>query len=325
MINSTAIAHPNIAFIKYWGNRDQALRIPQNGSISMNLAALETRTSVVIDPKLKADQLTINKIAQSGPALERVQQFMGLIRQMSTRKEFAAVQSTNNFPSSAGIASSAAAFAALAVAGAHAYGLSLSEKELSRLARRGSGSASRSIPAGYVEWLPGTSDQDSFAQTIAPVDHWDLWDCVAVVETASKHTGSTAGHQIASTSPLQSARVADSSRRLDICREAIKKKDFEMLADIIELDSNIMHAVMMTSSPALIYWQPASVMLMNEVNQLRKKGIAAAYTLDAGPNVHIICTAESYLIVKKHIENLPDVQKVLLSPVGGAARLLLNN
>lgn len=325
MNKSTAIAHPNIAFIKYWGNRDQAQRIPVNGSISMNLAALETRTSLVIDPELKADRLTINGEEQSGPALKRVQQFMTLIRQMSGREEFTIIESTNSFPSSAGIASSAAAFAALAVAGTHAYGLSLPEKEMSRLARRGSGSACRSIPAGFVEWLPGTTDQDSFAQTIAPVEHWDLWDCVAIVEAGSKHTGSTAGHQIADSSPLQSARVADSHRRLDICREAIQRKDFEMLAEIIELDSNIMHAVMMTSTPNLIYWQPASVMLMHEVSQLRYQGVAAAYTLDAGPNVHVICTAESAQIVKKHLENLPGVLQVLLSPAGGAARLLQNN
>ncbi len=302
MKKSTAIAHPNIAFIKYWGNLDNDFRIPANGSISMNLGALETRTNVNIDPDLKADSLAINGLDQTGPALERVQQFMALIRKMSGRDKFAHIQSTNNFPSSAGIASSAAAFAALAVAGAHAYGLTLSEKELSRLARRGSGSASRSIPAGFVEWLPGTTDEDSFAQTIAPVDHWDLWDCVAVVETGSKHTGSTAGHQIAFTSPLQSARVADAGRRLAICREAIQKKDFEMLADIIELDSNIMHAVMMTSSPRLMYWQPASIMLMSEVSQLRRQGLEAAFTLDAGPNVHVICTAQSSQKVKEYLE-----------------------
>ena len=247
---------------------------------------------------------------------------MALIRRMSGREEYAEIHSTSNFPLSAGIASSAAAFAALAVAGASAYGLALSEKDLSRLARRGSGSACRSIPPGFVEWQPGTSDEDSFAQTIAPLDHWDLWDCIAVVASTSKHTGSTTGHGIANTSPLQSARVADSARRLDICRQAILKKDFEMLADIIELDSNLMHAVMMTSSPALMYWQPASLMLMQEISLLRRQGTAVAYTLDAGPNVHAICTAESSQNVKKHLEGLPGVQQVLLSPVGGAARLL---
>lgn len=321
-MKTTSLAHPNIAFIKYWGNRDQALRLPVNGSLSMNLAALETRTNVSLDKKLSADHLFINEIEQSGTALHRVQTFMTLIRQMSGQKVFADIHSSNNFPSSAGIASSAAAFAALAVAGASAYSLNLSEKDLSRLARRGSGSACRSIPTGYVEWKCGTSDADSYAQSIASPQQWDLWDCIAVVESGPKTIGSTEGHLLAGTSPLQSTRVSDADRRLSICRDALLTKDFDKLADIIELDSNIMHAVMMTSEPVLMYWSPASLLLMKEISELRRRGIAAAYTLDAGPNVHAICTAKSHGAVKQYLADLPGVQNVIVSPVGGAARLL---
>ncbi len=320
--SSSALAHPNIAFIKYWGNRDQALRLPANGSISMNLAALETRTSVTLLDNSKIDCLFINDAEQSGQALTRVSAFLDIIRQMSDRRAFAEVRSRSNFPSSAGVASSAAAFAALALAGSQAYGLSLSEKELSRLARRGSGSACRSIPAGFTEWQAGTSDKDSYAQSIAPPEHWELWDCVAIVEAAPKPTGSTEGHALAPSSPLQAVRVADAPRRLGLCRQAIMEKDFEKLADIIEQDSNIMHAVMQSSSPPLMYWSPASLLLMNEISALRKRGIAAAYTLDAGPNVHVICTAESRADVQRHLAALPGVNWVLPSPVGAAARLI---
>ena len=319
---STALAHPNIAFIKYWGNRDQALRVPVNGSISMNLASLETHTQVTPDSTLKADRLFINEAEQSGSALQRVQIFMDLIRHMSGQDSCAEIHSNNNFPSSAGIASSAAAFAALALAGSRAYGLELSEKDLSRLARQGSGSASRSIPGGFVEWLPGTNDADSFAVSIAPPEHWELCDVIAIAEAGPKATGSTQGHALAGTSPLQSARVADAERRLSICRDAINTKDFEKLADIIELDSNIMHSVMMTSQPRLMYWCPASLLLMQEINALRSRGIAAAYTLDAGPNVHAICTAESRSKVEKHLAGLPGVQKIIISPAGGNAKIL---
>jgi len=318
----TAIAHPNIALIKYWGNRDQDLRLPANGSISMNLAALETRTSVCLRDDLRADRLLINEVEQSGSELQRVRHFMTILRQMSASKDFAEIRSANNFPSSAGIASSASAFAALALAGVHAYGLDLSQQELSRLARRGSGSACRSIPAGFVEWLPGRTDLDSYAVSIAQPQHWDLWDCIAVVQSAPKLTGSSEGHALAATSPLQSARVLDAPRRLSICREAIQKKDFAMLAEILEQDSNLMHAVMLTSQPPLMYWEPSSILLMKEIVRLRQSGIAVAYTLDAGPNVHAICTAECIESVQKFLSNFSAVQQLLISSVGYGARLL---
>ncbi len=319
---ASAIAHPNIALIKYWGNREQGLRLPANGSISMNLAALETRTSVRLRADKQTDLLFINDKAQHGSALARVQEFMRLLRELSGQPYFAEVRSHNNFPSSAGIASSAAAFGALALSGAHAYGLELAEKDLSRLARRGSGSACRSIPPGFTEWQVGSGDADSYAISIAPPDHWELWDCVALVQTAAKSTGSSEGHALAVTSPLQTARVADTPRRLKVCRQAVLSKDFECLAKVIELDSHMMHAIMQTSQPALLYWQPASLLVMQSVTEMRRQGLEAASTLDAGPNVHVICTAAALESVRQHLAGLPGVLQVLASPVGGAARLI---
>src|SRR3989304_954806 len=199
----TALAHPNIAFIKYWGNRDNVLRLPSNSSISMNLDGLYTRTTVSFQPSLPFDELIINGHETTGKGLERISQMLDIIRGMANITERAEVISENNFPSGAGIASSASAFAALALAGSRAAGLKLDEQELSRLARRGSGSASRSIPGGFVEWQAGTGDDDSFAFSIARPDHWKLVDCIAIVTASHKKTGSTEGHSIAGTSPLQ--------------------------------------------------------------------------------------------------------------------------
>src|SRR5215207_3275321 len=259
MTTATAQANPNIAFIKYWGNRENALRLPSNSSISMNLDGLYTRTTVSFQPSLPYDELIINGHEVRGTGSDRISYILDMIRGMANIHERAEVISENNFPSGAGIASSAAAFAALALAGSTAAGLSLSEPELSRLARRGSGSAARSIPGGFVEWQAGTSDDDSFAFSIAEPNHWDLVDCVAIVSASHKKTGSTEGHGLAGTSPLQAARVADAPRRLDICRRAILERDFNSFASIVELDSDMMHAVMMTSTPALHYWNPASL------------------------------------------------------------------
>jgi len=320
--SSTALSHPNIAFIKYWGNRDNELRIPSNGSISMNLASLETRTTVETSPEFRSDSLALNGRHESGAALDRVIVFLNLLRKMSGRSIYAQVRSENNFPSSAGIASSASAFAALATAGSRAYGMDLSEKELSILARRGSGSASRSIPGGFVEWHAGRTNKTSFADTIVPPDHWELWDCVAVITDKPKKIGSTEGHQVAFTSPFQTARVKDAPRRLDICRRAILEKDFESLAEIIELDSDMMHAVMMTSNPSLCYWSPKSLEIMGEVIQWRKNGIPAAYTLDAGPNVHVICPKEYAGRIQARLEKITGVASVLSSGVGFGAKIL---
>jgi diphosphomevalonate decarboxylase len=317
----TAQAHPNIAFIKYWGNRDNVLRLPVNGSISMNLDGLFTRTTVRFNSS-ERDSLAINDHAVTGKGLERVSSILDLVRGMASINERAEVSSTNNFPAGAGIASSAAAFAALALASSRAAGLTLSEAQLSWLARRGSGSASRSIPSGFVEWMMGTGDDDSVAVSIAPPEHWTLADCIAIVNASHKKTGSTEGHAIAGTSPLQNARVADTPRRLDICRDAILKKDFEALANIIELDSDIMHSVMMTSNPPLMYWQSATVEIFHQVREWRNSGLPVGYTVDAGANVHVICLAEYANEVEKRLRELPGVSDVLVAGVGGAAQIL---
>ncbi len=323
MSNSTAtsVACANIAFIKYWGNRNNTLRLPSNSSISMNLDGLFTRTTVSFQPSLPFDELIINGHEVAGKGLNRISYILDLVREMAGIKMNAEVMSENNFPAGAGIASSAAAFAALALSASQAAGLNLSEAELSRLARRGSGSASRSIPGGFVEWQMGSGDDDCVAVSIAPPEHWALADCVAIVSSQHKKTGSTEGHALAWTSPLQAARVADAPRRLDICRNAILNRDFESFADIIELDSDMMHSVMMTSNPPLMYWQSATVEVFHQVRDWRGKGLPVAYTVDAGANVHVICSKEYAGEVEKRLRELPGVSDVLVAGVGGAAKL----
>ena len=300
------------------------LRLPVNGSISMNLDGLFTRTTVSFQSSLSSDVLVISGHEVTGKGLDRVSYILDIIRGTAEIHDRAEVTTENNFPSGAGIASSASAFAALALAGSKAAGLNLSEPELSRLARRGSGSASRSIPSGYVEWQAGTTDEDSYAFSIAEPDHWKLVDCVAIVSASHKKTGSTEGHAIAPTSPLQEARVADAPRRLDICREAILNRDFDTFASIVELDSNLMHSVMMTSTPALHYWKPASLSVMSAVRQWRSAGLSACYTVDAGPNIHVVCPESEAQTVNKKLREIDGVTDVLVAKAGGAAKVVEN-
>jgi len=319
---ATAIAHPNIALIKYWGNRNDALRLPANSSLSMNLAALATTTTVEFRSDLDADSVMIDDAEATASARERVIAHLDRVRVLASIQKKAKVISRNNFPAGTGLASSASAFAALTVAACAAAGLQLSTDELSRLARRASGSACRSVPGGYVLWDACDNDDCSFGRTIAPADHWDLRDVIAIVESAHKATGSTEGHAIAGTSPFQVARVASTPERLERCRAAILAHDFLALADVIEQDALAMHAVMMTSVPSLLYWRPATLAVMQAVHAWRADGLAVAFTIDAGPNVHCICPAESSTQVEHLVRAIPGVERALTSGVGPGSRLI---
>lgn len=319
---ATACAHPNIALIKYWGDRDNDLRLPANGSISMNLAGLETITTVRFGAEMPEDQLTLNGEPQTAAQSTRVSRHLDHIRRLASTSARAQVVSKNNFPMGTGIASSASAFAALTVAACAALDLHPDEAGLSALARLGSGSACRSIPGGYVEWRPGADHQTSYAESIAPADHWQLVDLVAVVSQEHKAVGSTSGHRLAGTSPLQAARIADTPRRLDLCRVAIRQRDFEALADVIEQDALMMHAVMLTSSPTLIYWLPATLRIIRAIRDWRAAGTPVAFTIDAGPNVHVITTAANRDRLNGLLGELEGVQAVLQAGVGGAAQVL---
>jgi diphosphomevalonate decarboxylase len=168
----------------------------------------------------------------------------------------------------------------------------------------------------------GSSDEDSFAYSIAGHGHWALSDCIAIISSSHKKTGSTEGHALAGSSPFQAARVEDAPRRIEICRSAILKRDFEAFASIVELDSDMMHAVMMTSQPALHYWLAASLAVMQAVREWREGGLSACYTVDAGANVHVLCPEKEAEEVAIRLRKISGVKDVLTANVGGAARIV---
>jgi len=321
-MTATAQANPNLALIKYWGNRDEGLRLPANGSISMTLGELHTVTRVTFQVDREGDRVVLQGAPAAAPASERVSRHLDLIRDSAGLRAGADVVSTSDFPIGAGLASSASAFAALTVAAAAAARLSLRPMELSRLARRGSGSACRSIFGGFVEWFAGTDDATSFAAPLAPEGHWPLVDLVAVIRAEEKSLGSTEGHRLASTSPLQPQRVAGAAARLTACRQAILLRDFDALASIVEEDSDLMHAVMETSSPPLHYRLAATDALISAVRRWRKAGLAVCTSVDAGPNVHCLCPIDAADTVEARLAAQPGVGRVIRASVGAAARLL---
>ena len=287
---ATAIAHPNIALVKYWGKRDQTLNLPSTGSLSLTLDRFQTKTRV--DLGVDSDTLVFNGRGVSGKEADRV--FRHLDRMLGPRRRQAQVVSENNFPSAAGLASSSSAFAALTVATAAEAGMELTPAELSVLSRQGSGSACRSLWGGFVEWRRGMLEDgsDSHGLALAPQDHWDVRMVVAVVAAGRKKVGSTEGMlRTMATSPMYPAWTTTWEKDVSQARQAVLDRDLEALGVAMERSTLKMHSSMMTSDPPIRYWTGASVALMDVVEGLRAKGVGAWWTMDAGPNVKILCEA----------------------------------
>ncbi len=229
----------------------------------------------------------------------------------------ARVASRNNFPMASGIASSASGFAALTVAGCAALGLDFDNTRLSAIARQGSGSASRSLFGGFVEWDQGKDDATSVARQLYGADHWELYDIVAVVSSAEKRVSSENGHRLAKTSPLNGGRIDSLDTALTDVRLAIEKRDITQLGPVIEQDTLAMHGVMMTGTPSLLYWEPATIKIMKAVRQWRETDDLQVYfTIDAGPNIHLICEQETVERVNERLTCMPEVQRIITSRPG---------
>ena len=321
-MKKTAKAPANIAFIKYWGKRDEKLRLPANSSISMNLSNAYTVTSVEFNKKYKSDSLFINHIRAGKDELIRVSNHLNLVRNISKTGDFAKVESKNNFPKGSGIASSASGFAALTVAAASAAGLKLSEKDLSVLARLGSGSACRSIPDGIVEWRYGSKSTDSYAHSLYPVGYWELYDVIAVAGKKNKKTSSTEGHKATESSPFYKTRISGMEKKIKDIKNALKNKDFTKFGEIIEAEALNMHTVMMTSIPPLYYWMPKTLEIMQSVINWREKGLEVYFTIDAGPNVHIICQSKDVDSLREKLKEIKGFKNVIVNSISEGAHLV---
>jgi diphosphomevalonate decarboxylase len=212
--------------------------------------------------------------------------------------------------------------AALTVAAAAAAGLDLSEARLSALARRGSGSAARSVPAGFVAWQAATEDAASFAYSVAPPEHWDLRDLVAVVSRTHKQVGSTSGHTAAVASPYFGARLAELETRLPRVRRSLLERDFATFGEAVEAEAISLHVVAMTGRPAILYWAPETLKLLHQVHAWRAEGLPVYFTLDAGPNVHLLCEGQSADALEQALRTLPEVQLILHNRPGGPTELV---
>ena len=292
---ATASANTNIALIKYWGKADESLMIPTTSSLSLTLDDTWTTTTVSFDGGAgDADAVRINGSAPSGTALTRVTRFLDLVRERSGIAQRASVDSTSTVPLAAGLASSAAGFAALAAAASRAAGMDLDGRALSRLARRGSGSAARSVFGGLVLWNAGEDDATSYAEPIEEpagdtVSGLDPAMVVVVLSDGRKTISSTrAMRRTMTASPLYPAWVEASREDLRAALEAVRSGDLARLGEVAEANALGMHASMMAARPAIMYWLPRTIEVLHAIRALRQDGLPAWATIDAGPNVKVL-------------------------------------
>jgi len=318
-----ARARANFALIKYWGKADARLNVPAVGSISITLDALVTATTVELDPELASDELTLNG-RRRDVDVAKISACLDLLRRRAGVTTRARVTSSNNFPTGAGLASSASGFAALVLAGEAALKLALSPRERSIVARQGSGSAARSIFGGFVEMHAGTAPdgRDSFAEPLLAGSDWPLEVVIAVTAKEEKEVGSRSGMtRSAVSSPYYAAWVAEQPPDLAAARAAIRARDFAALADVAEHNCLKMHAAAIAARPPLVYWNGATVECLRTVQRLRAGGMPVFFTIDAGPQLKAVCAPGARLEVEAALRAVPGVQELLTSPLGAGAEL----
>lgn len=320
-MKSTAIAPSNIAFSKYWGRKDNILRLPANGSISLSLSDLLTTTTVEFSPALKKDEITINGGGIEEGEAERVIKQLDRVRKLANLNLKAKVVSKNNFPAGTGLASSASGFAALTLAASNAASLNLSEKELSILSRQGSGSACRSIPGGFVQWLDGSTSQTSYGVQIFPPNYWDIADVVAIFTEEKKEVSSSTGHEAAQTSPFFKPRIAGMKEKNRKFKEFIKERNFDKFGQLLEQEALEFHAITLTQTPYLIYWTSGTLATMKKVSFWRNKGLPVYFTVDTGQNIHLFVEGKNIKKLVLELKKLEGIKNIIVNTPGEGTRL----
>ncbi len=324
-MKATARANTNIALIKYWGKRDETLFLPMNSSLSITLDSFFTTTTVEFSEEYTKDTFFLNGERAGEAESHKVSSFLNLIRKLAGVGYNAVITSENKVPTAAGLASSASGFAALAAAAGKALDLKLNERELSILARQGSGSACRSVYGGYVEWQKGqrTDGLDSYGMQLLSEKEWDISILSVLVASKQKKISSREGmRNTLQTSPFYNGWLHTVEEDLEIAKRAISLRDFEMLGNVVEENALKLHATMLGAKPPILYWQSGTMEVMEQIQNLRSSGIPAFFTIDAGPNVKVLCLPEDEEKVYKALLTLPSVQEVTTCHIGSGISYL---
>ncbi|MDW8564115.1 diphosphomevalonate decarboxylase [Staphylococcus shinii] len=318
MVNSgKARAHTNIALIKYWGKADETYIIPMNNSLSVTLDRFYTETKVTFDESYDKDTLILNGEVVAENEAVKISKFMDIVRELGGTSAHAYIESENYVPTAAGLASSASAYAALAAACDKALNLGLTGKALSRLARRGSGSASRSIYGGFVEWEKGHDDATSYSFPVE-ADNWenDLAMIFVVINNKSKKVSSRAGMSLTrDTSRFYQYWLDHVDEDITAVKHAINQKDFKQLGEVIEANGLRMHATNLGAQPPFTYMVDDSYLVMDIVHQCREAGYPCYFTMDAGPNVKILVEKKNQQAVIDALYKSFDEAQIIASDI----------
>lgn len=317
--SATAWAHPNVALIKYWGKRDAVLNLPATGSISLTLRGLTTRTHVRFAAGA-GDSIILNGVQADASTTSKAVRVLDVLRQRAGTQLGAVVDSVNDFPTGAGLASSASGFAALAVAATHALGLTIAYEELSGIARLGSGSAARSLFGGFVEMQRGSRSDgsDAVATQLSEGRDWPIEVIVVVTSVRAKSVQSTAGMEhTRKTSPFWQSWLDTAADDLENMRAAVFARDLDAVGTLAEHSCLKMHALALAAQPGLVYWNGTTVTIIEMVRDLRRQGLHVYFTIDAGPQVKVLCAPRDRVAVKAALAAVPGVVRLIDSGLGG--------
>lgn len=320
-----AQAGTNIALIKYWGKRDEVLKLPFNSSLSITLDRFYTQMGVTLDETLPYDQVFINGTQADQEKGQRLVNFLNLVRDLSGIRSRVRVESLSHVPIGAGFASSASAFAALAGAVNEAFKLGLTLKEVTMLARQGSGSAARSIYGGFNVWHKGerTDGTDSYGEQILEAKAWPLCILSVVVSTKQKEISSSEGmKRTVLTSPLYEAWLKQVPKDFQMALRAIENRDFEALGNLIEANAMLMHATMLGARPPILYMNESTLSIWSCVQNLRKAGYMVYATIDAGPNLKLLTRECDREQIEKSLMAMECVKEIMVCRPGKGLILL---
>src|SRR2546427_641473 len=310
---ATAIAHPIQGLIKYHGLVDERLRLPFHDSISVCTAPLSTKTTVEFG-EFPRDGASITGREVAGHELERILAVVDIVRIRAKLHANFRMMSVDGFPSNVGLGASASGFAALAWAASAAARLPLNVKDVSRIARRGAGSASRAVAGGFARWRTGSSDADSYAYQLRGED-LPMAIVVALVP-AFKETESA--HRDAPSSPFFQARLAEMPKMLAEMELAIRNGDLGQVMQLAERDTMLLHGITMTGTSEMMLWRPETIKVILAVKRMREEGLPAFYSIDTGATVYVNTFPERADEVESRIRALG--VETLRCDVGGGAR-----
>ena len=321
MKETIAIAHPNFALVKYWGKKDSKQNRPAMSSISITVDSMQSKTKIFKNKLSNRHRLFINGVEETD--LSKIFPSLFYLSEISKSDDYLVIQSENNFPTSSGLASSASGIASFVTAYDTHYEMNLGMNDRIEACMLGSGSAPRSLIGGFV--LMDHSNNYNCTQ-ILQKDDWSVDVLICIASRETKKISSRVGMEISKrTSPLYQDWLDTNERHISLALDAIKEKNMSRLENVTEENCNFMHEVMKTSTPPIIYMNNVTHSCLAEIENLRASGHKLFYTIDAGPQIKIICDPKSTDTIKDTIAQKTDVIDIIHTGLGGSPRIIDEN